>query len=517
MNWVRDFLVLDPALDLRVAVTFDSSLPSSFVSSRLVKMSSSRPPPTASDVFSRPPPRQQPPQPPPQQKPPVPTVRPPPPPPPPPPPRNASPTPPPTQFSTPVRQHQPPQQLNSKPQSMDEMCDEFLAGPSPRLERGLAPLVDPPIGSPRLQRHKPPSTDFERIQAAAHRRSWSVVITLAHPLLHGSSHYAPLFESLLASHSSSAPPALALQTHQEELFSILHWLLEALVATNARAELQRTLQSWATFLHSSSGTTSLRIAAAVAQHYATPQAPTATILDPLWEMASNLPRAQREDRYRVENAIANVCIARSEWRMALGAMDRMLGLLVPGNDTVRRIDVFSRQGRVLLQAGALEGAETMFERAAEEAAQTNASSSLYTQALVPVNEGLLQFSKGEYEIAMDAFVQAIHILRPAIYDGGMEDRSVEPQHLELYTDTANNMALAAIYACRLDEALQLMESLVREDPTSFLTDRVATNLCTLYELASDAGTAAQKKRLLASVAKRFGLNDIRPESFRVNG
>ena len=78
------------------------------------------------------------------------------------------------------------------------------------------------------------------------------------------------------------------------------------------------------------------------------------------------------------------------------------------------------------------------------------------------------------------------------------------------------MALCALYTCRLQEALQLLESLVREDVTAHLTDRVALNLCTLYELASDSAASARKKRVLQLIARRFFLHDIGAESFRVS-
>jgi len=400
---------------------------------------------------------------------------------------------------------------------------------------------------------KASSTDFERIQNAARRRSWSVVITMAHPLLHGSSHYAPLFASLNPGppqhhHQPHHPQTqgqqlqhLALQTHQEELCSILQWILQALVATGARAELTRTLQSW-TFCHHHHNNTnhpasaswipwSLHIQAASALQYTTTasnendSSNTNLALDALWNLASDIPRSDVKARYQVENALCNVCLTRKEWRMALGALERMK-TLIPlddsknNNNRRRSMELLSRQGRILLQAGALDGASTIFAQVVE-LKDDDDDDDPYSKALLPVNEGLLHFSKSEFNEAMDSFVQAIKFLRPLIYnqkemmmDGDDEDGT---QKNELYADTVNNMALAALYACRLEEALRLMESLVRENPTAFLTDRVAMNLCTLYELASDATQAARKKRVLAAVAKRFGLHDIRPECFRVNG
>ncbi len=64
-------------------------------------------------------------------------------------------------------------------------------------------------------------------------------------------------------------------------------------------------------------------------------------------------------------------------------------------------------------------------------------------------------------------------------------------------------------------AVQELEGLIREDPCLYLTEAVAFNLCTLYELGLDGEECAQKKRLLQRVAKRFYLHDVTVESFRL--
>jgi hypothetical protein len=60
-----------------------------------------------------------------------------------------------------------------------------------------------------------------------------------------------------------------------------------------------------------------------------------------------------------------------------------------------------------------------------------------------------------------------------------------------------------------------MEGLVREDPTMYLTEGVAFNLCTLYELGSDGDECTRRKKILQRVAKRFFLHDVGVESFRL--
>ena len=86
----------------------------------------------------------------------------------------------------------------------------------------------------------------------------------------------------------------------------------------------------------------------------------------------------------------------------------------------------------------------------------------------------------------------------------------------LISHCLNNLALCALYNCRYTDAVNMMESLVREGPSLFLTERLAFNLCTLYELGSDAPASDRKKRVLQVISKRFFLHDIGSECFRVS-
>jgi hypothetical protein len=80
----------------------------------------------------------------------------------------------------------------------------------------------------------------------------------------------------------------------------------------------------------------------------------------------------------------------------------------------------------------------------------------------------------------------------------------------------NNLALCALYTCRLLEAVTMIETLIREDPSKYLTESIAFNLCTLYELGSDNATSEKNKKVLQSIAKRFTLHDIGKENFRLS-
>jgi tetratricopeptide (TPR) repeat protein len=226
-------------------------------------------------------------------------------------------------------------------------------------------------------------------------------------------------------------------------------------------------------------------------------------------------------------------------------------------ESAYRCDLLSRQGHILLQVGAVEQAWNIFQQAkslwsglvVEKGLISTGSSSssqdklrlllphhVEALQLIPAqlhaNEGLFSFACRKYDQAGEFFRNAIQEIQMV---GSSSSSSaamsytyrrkdyVGPSLLLatdfrqcLYSETMNNMALCAIYTCRLHEAVHTMERLVRQDPTAYLTERVAYNLCTLYELGADTTASARKKRVLQIVAKRFFLHDIGPECFRIS-
>jgi hypothetical protein len=101
-------------------------------------------------------------------------------------------------------------------------------------------------------------------------------------------------------------------------------------------------------------------------------------------------------------------------------------------------------------------------------------------------------------------------------DGGSDLIGVDVEET-LLVEAVNNYAIAAMYTCELQEAVDTLEGLIQEDPAAHLVDCVVFNLCTLYELSCDNEATTRKKRVLQQVAARFCLDDVNELSFRITG
>jgi tetratricopeptide (TPR) repeat protein len=275
--------------------------------------------------------------------------------------------------------------------------------------------------------------------------------------------------------------------------------------------------------------------------------------DVLFGLRDKIPKDQSIWWISIDNALANLFLSQGEWRLALGSLDRILEGIPAAveyelqhqfpnaSDPQRailqvayRCEIFSRQGRALLQVGALPEVQQRFLKARTEWETVIASNHMGEEleshvmvrtipCLLETNDGLYYFSKSKFEMASDCFTRATEKFRangslvPKYRSEDWMGPTVvgSETHHVLFSECINNIALCALYTCRMGNAIQYLEDLVREDPTAFLTERVAFNLATLYELGSDSAASSRKKRVLQLVAKRFFLHDIGPENFRV--
>lgn len=300
-------------------------------------------------------------------------------------------------------------------------------------------------------------------------------------------------------------------------------------------------------------------------------------LDEFYQLRMTI--VEKDDLFKLDACLSNVLMQREEWRLALKTLDDMLeyveeavrlrlAKLNGGEDhwsekilvKAIKIELYSRQGKIMLQAGCLPAAATVFERAYDVHLTMNpeeldvdvegvemrgfggGKKDFEVVRNVPVrvivNEGLLHFAHADYDLAEQKFAKAIEMQRlqhrrlgqqPAHATNStstsnitttslcmcMEEDGLIDTEDDLLMSCTNNLALCALYTCRMRQAVNIMESLIRENPTKYLTGCLAFNLCTLYELGYDNATSEKMKRVLKAVAIRFTLHDIDHENFRL--
>lgn len=217
------------------------------------------------------------------------------------------------------------------------------------------------------------------------------------------------------------------------------------------------------------------------------------------------------------------------------------------------VELLSRQILVLLQSGAIKAADSVQDDVHLHASRvegivlTGALSCIHREfALVRqvpirlrVNDGLINFAQADYELAAKRFREAIELQESITADSNNDPSALNsidvpsspsyPSWKDLDSPTLgfdadssltveciNNLSLCLLYSGKMREAVREMESLIRKDPCEYLTEGMAFNLCTLYELGSDGEECTRRKKRLQRVAKRFFLHDIGVESFRLN-
>ncbi|KAL9179543.1 hypothetical protein ACHAXT_008833 [Thalassiosira profunda] len=266
-------------------------------------------------------------------------------------------------------------------------------------------------------------------------------------------------------------------------------------------------------------------------------------------------------RPAIDNALVNAFVRKREWRLALKGLEDLLSGLdegvarevdswcAGGNVGVEeqakmkaviaaaaKVELLSRQMLILLQSGAIAAAETIqkeVQRFASEAQPSVDASESSLVRQVPIrlttNEGLLLFARGKYTEAASSFRDALSRQRQL---DPIVSSEIDPPRCPTWKDLTsptlgfdadpsltveclNGLSLCLLYSGDMRSAVLELEGLIREDPRLYLTEGVAFNLCTLYELGSDGEECARRKRVLQRCAKRFYLHDVGAESFRL--
>jgi hypothetical protein len=268
----------------------------------------------------------------------------------------------------------------------------------------------------------------------------------------------------------------------------------------------------------------------------------------------------------IDNALVNAFVRKKEWRLALRTLEEMLDGLDAGVErevewwctlvlsgptpdhgdrslmkdlllSAATVELMSRQILILLQCGALDAAKAVQNDVSAQVTRIKAitrstkkspmilrletESALVRQApfRLKVNEGLLLFANGNFTDAFDHFHDAL--LGQKKFDkSAAVDSSQQPQgcpswkelcnptlgfdaESSLTVECLNNLSLCLLYSGNMRRAVHELEGLVRKDPTMYLTEGMAFNLCTLYELGSDGEECTRRKKVLQRVAKRY--------------
>eukprot|EP00535_Pseudo-nitzschia_heimii_P008298 CAMPEP_0197190632 /NCGR_PEP_ID=MMETSP1423-20130617/22031_1 /TAXON_ID=476441 /ORGANISM="Pseudo-nitzschia heimii, Strain UNC1101" /LENGTH=544 /DNA_ID=CAMNT_0042643057 /DNA_START=20 /DNA_END=1654 /DNA_ORIENTATION=+ len=456
--------------------------------------------------------------------------------------------------------------------SLDELADEFLSSKPPPVLLRPDPLPRGEVGILRLR------TLVERRAWGDVLKLASSLLDGSSKKKSASKNkrYAEVYASLLTSGQDDAQLNYDLipENSLQETAEIITLRCNALLKLRRYNDLSREVEQWKFLKQNDIKAPSvewlpwgIHILAGQSHEYSSESKQAADILRYLRE---EIPSDDFGWLASLDNALANVYIRSGEWRLALGCFDSIRDLIPEvaeaevrsllasnddnaaanreGEEMMRSLlaksytcEILSRQGRIFLQIGALPAAKDCFYSARTVWAEIESSTSssnvvpanfssrektlrVAMPSLLRINDGLLEFSLSNYDGALKFFSNVIDILRengttlqsqyrtqdwlgPGF--AGCEEPSV------LYNDAVNNAALCNLYMCRLGDAVASLEAVVREDPAAFLTERVAFNLCTLYELGCDSSVATRKKQVLQLIAKRFFLHDIGPESFRV--
>jgi tetratricopeptide (TPR) repeat protein len=455
---------------------------------------------------------------------------------------------------------------------LDQEVDAFLSGKTLLRtdEPGALPIFRPPPLPTSL-------SGIGLLEELVRRRTWSAVINLSHELLTSSSSPFAVYYSQLIQGRSDQDGDISDEMINEDVLNtiqIIIWRLRAFKYVRRFNDLKmeivrlrllpshiETLPSWVPPLLILEGLESSTYNAGEDQE---------NVMDSICKMRYALLKNKglKDELLKLDIVMSNIFIRKEEWRLALATLDDVL-LYV--EDAVQvwmknmeiyhlethkevvdlvtcafKVEIYSRQGRILLQAGALPEAATVFERAHHthqtmrdenddlSGAHISTKNSDYiTLAIVRniptqilLNEGLLHFAHLDYDLAQEKFTRAIEMQRRESIQASQLQSKLSSRNLfyeieilnsegNLLIPCLNNLSLSSLYTCRMHEAVAMLEALIREDATKYLTECIAFNLCTMYELGHDTATSNQKKTILHRVATRFCLDDVGQECFRL--
>lgn len=87
---------------------------------------------------------------------------------------------------------------------------------------------------------------------------------------------------------------------------------------------------------------------------------------------------------------------------------------------------------------------------------------------------------------------------------------------DIFPSAANNYAVCAMHLGKVREAVELLESVIQQDPYSHLVDPIVFNLCTMYDISYAVNVSEIKKKTLKCIADMYYVTDssLNAKSFR---
>ncbi|KAL6074624.1 hypothetical protein QOT17_004020 [Balamuthia mandrillaris] len=183
-------------------------------------------------------------------------------------------------------------------------------------------------------------------------------------------------------------------------------------------------------------------------------------------------RLWRRREVRIQFSIATRLVQKKDYMAAIAVLHEMVEQ--HPQDAV----LLSALGRVHLLLGDIETATDVFYRVEQQLVTADADRSF----LVLMNRGYAALAMDEHEHAVQHFKAALELA---------------PTNLA----AANNLALSLLFACSLGQAVALLERLLAQSPEQSLHETLVFNLCTMYDILSNAESGTRKKRILSLVAQ----------------
>ncbi|KAI8978908.1 hypothetical protein BDB01DRAFT_253383 [Pilobolus umbonatus] len=145
-----------------------------------------------------------------------------------------------------------------------------------------------------------------------------------------------------------------------------------------------------------------------------------------------------------------------------------------------QVDILSGLGRLYLQMGDMDKANQIFHHLESVVGEKE-----HVKETVGINQSFLSMAQGDWLSARDRLQK--------IYDSNKENLLV-----------MSNLAVCEVYLGNLLKAIELLEALTRENPSSAGTCETAiTNICTLYELRYEDATS-KKVEIMKQVSRWAG-------------